>query len=95
MPHKKAQWRTQSVLLRKSEFPTIADARRWLLTQRVPYRADRIEDSAVKPGGLPVGMGAFWRARQYEPTSGAFVRMLPLGSGKRRGSVMLVRELRR
>lgn len=88
----KPTWRTQSVLLRKTEYPTKADAIRWLLGQRVPYRADRIEDSAVKPGGIPEGMGHFWRARQFNPHEGRAVRMLPLGKGRRAGAIMLVRE---
>lgn len=83
-------WKTQSVLLRKAEFPTRATATRWLL--KMKYRADRIEDSAIKPGGLPEGAGEFWRARQFDPTEGRPKATVVLGKGKRRGSVMLVRE---
>lgn len=90
---KRPVWKTQSVLLRKAEYPTKADAIRWLLSQRVPYKADHIEDSAIKPGGLPEGRGAFWRARQFTPHEGRTVRMLPLGGGRRAGSIILVREL--
>jgi hypothetical protein len=86
-------WKTQSVLLRKTEYPTIALARQWLLTQRVSYRADHIEDSAIKPGGIPEGAGHFWRARQFTPHEGRMTRIVPLGKGRRARSIMLVREL--
>lgn len=97
--HAKPEWKTQSVLLRKTlpsgksaEFPTKGEARHWLLLHG--YKAHDIEDSAIKPGGLPEGMGHFWRARRFDPASdGRRVAMVVLGKGKRRGSVMLVREL--
>lgn len=83
-------WKTQSILLRKAEFPTKGDARHWLLLNG--HKAHAIEDSAIKPGGLPEGAGEFWRARQFDPTEGRPKATVVLGKGKRRGSVMLVRE---
>ena len=92
------KWITQSVLLSKERFPTVASARAWLLSHfyyphpgAAPraYKATSIEDSAVKPGGLPEGSGQWWRARQQEPTRGAVVRTLPLPG---HSGVMFVRE---
>jgi hypothetical protein len=85
-PH--TAWATQSVLLPKDKFPTKAHAIAWLRSQREPYKADRIEDSAIKPGGIPAGKGHFWRARQFNPHPGRMVRTLPIGSE----GILLVRE---
>lgn len=86
MARAKPEWRTQSVLLPKVKFPTKPSAAAWLRAHG--YRADLIEDSAIKPGGLPAGSGHFWRGRQTNPR-GRVTRMLPLGTE----GIMLVREL--
>lgn len=64
----------QSVLLPKEKFPTKADAAIWLVAQKKPFRADRIDDSGK------VRAGRYWRARQFDPRRGVKHRAIPFGN---------------
>jgi hypothetical protein len=63
----------QSVLLPKAKFPTQADAALWLVAQKKPFRADRIEDSGR------VKAGNYWSARQHDPRRGVRYATIPFG----------------